>query len=60
MTDTRDSTAISPREPAYEAVRTYIRFLGEDMPTSTVVRNAFIWHAVNAALDAMEPAEGTA
>ncbi|WP_075737501.1 hypothetical protein [Streptomyces acidiscabies] len=44
------------RQPAYDAVFAYIRSFGEDLPTDLVGRNAMIWRAVNAALDAMAAA----
>jgi hypothetical protein len=40
------------RQPAYDAVLTLIRDMGDLMPSSRVRRNAMIWRAVNAALDA--------
>lgn len=44
-----------PRQPAYDAVFAYIRSQPRDFLPSTVVdRNAMIWRAVHAALDAME------
>lgn len=43
-----------PRQPAYDAVFTFIRRQPRDfMPLTVVDRNAMIWHAVHAALDAM-------
>lgn len=43
-----------PRQPAYDAVFAYIRQQPRDfLPTTVVDRNAMIWHAVHAALDAM-------
>lgn len=41
-----------PRQPAYDAVYEYIRALGGYLPPDPVHRNAVIWRAVNAALDA--------
>ncbi|WP_145503123.1 hypothetical protein [Streptomyces sp. CFMR 7] len=41
-----------PRQPAYDAVYENIRSLGEYLPPDTVHRNAIIWRAVQAALDA--------
>lgn len=42
------------RQPAYDAVFAYIRQQPRDfLPTTVVDRNAMIWHAVHAALDAM-------
>lgn len=42
------------RQPAYDAVFAYIRQQPRDfLPTTVVERNAMIWHAVHAALDAM-------
>ncbi|MET8765500.1 hypothetical protein [Streptomyces sp. NPDC004658] len=40
------------REPAYAAVRAHIGGLGEYLPPDLVHRNAIIWRAVQAALDA--------
>ena len=43
-----------PRQPAYDAVFAYIRQQPRDfLPTTVVGRNAMIWRAVHAALDAM-------
>lgn len=41
-----------PRQPAYDAVYENIRSLGEYLPPDTAHRNAVIWRAVQAALDA--------
>lgn len=41
-----------PRQPAYDAVYEYIRNLGAYLPPDPVHRNAIIWRAVSAALDA--------
>ncbi|MFE2563053.1 hypothetical protein [Streptomyces mirabilis] len=41
-----------PRQPAYDAVYEYIRALGDYLPTDRLHRNAVIWRAVHAALDA--------
>lgn len=41
-----------PRQPAYDAVYEYIRALGGYLPPDPVHRNAVIWRAVHAALDA--------
>jgi hypothetical protein len=41
-----------PRQPAYDAVYEYLRRLGPYLPRDTVHRNAIIWRAVHAALDA--------
>ncbi|MFD4210563.1 hypothetical protein ACFWRG_31810, partial [Micromonospora tulbaghiae] len=41
-----------PRQPAYDAVYENIRSLGEYLPPDTAHRNAIIWRAVQAALDA--------
>lgn len=42
------------RQPAYDAVFAYIRQQPLDfLPTTVVDRNAMIWHAVHAALDAV-------
>lgn len=41
-----------PRQPAYDAVYENIRNLGEYLPPDTAHRNAIIWRAVRAALDA--------
>jgi hypothetical protein len=43
-----------PRRPAYDAVFAYIRQQPRDfLPTTVVGRNAMIWDAVHAALDAV-------
>ncbi len=43
-----------PRQPAYDAVFEFIRSQPRDfMPLTVVDRNAMIWRAVHAALDAM-------
>jgi hypothetical protein len=43
-----------PRQPAYDAVFAYIRQQPRDfLPTTVVERNAVIWSAVHAALDAI-------
>lgn len=43
-----------PRQPAYDAVFAYIRQQPRDfLPVTVVGRNAMIWRAVHAALDAM-------
>jgi hypothetical protein len=43
-----------PRQPAYDAVFAYIRRQPVDfLPTTVVGRNAMIWDAVHAALDAV-------
>lgn len=41
-----------PRQPAYDAVYEYIRGLGGYLPPDPVHRNAIIWRAVQAALEA--------
>ncbi|MFJ6487128.1 hypothetical protein [Streptomyces californicus] len=41
-----------PRQPAYDAVFENIRNLGEYLPPDIAHRNAIIWRAVQAALDA--------
>ncbi|MFJ3278489.1 hypothetical protein [Streptomyces halstedii] len=41
-----------PRQPAYDAVYENIRRLGEYLPPDIAHRNAIIWRAVRAALDA--------
>ncbi|MET9073903.1 hypothetical protein ABZX95_17385 [Streptomyces sp. NPDC004232] len=41
-----------PRQAAYDAVYAYIRELGNYLPADPVLRNAIIWRAVHAALDA--------
>ncbi|MBZ6290437.1 hypothetical protein KVH30_02465 [Streptomyces olivaceus] len=41
-----------PRQPAHDAVYAYIRHLGQYLPPDPVHRNAVIWRAVQAALDA--------
>ncbi|WP_162602947.1 hypothetical protein [Streptomyces sp. CS090A] len=45
-----------PRQPAYDAVFAYIRSQPDVLPATVVERNAIIWRAVNAALDAVLPA----
>ncbi|MEV5957261.1 hypothetical protein AB0M11_26430 [Streptomyces sp. NPDC051987] len=46
--------ATNPRQPAYDAVFAYIRQQPVDfLPATVVDRNAMIWRAVNAALDAV-------
>ncbi|MGW4825448.1 hypothetical protein ACWEP4_42895 [Streptomyces sp. NPDC004227] len=44
-----------PRQPAYDAVYAYLRRLEDRMPADPVHRNAIIWRAANAALDASRP-----
>ncbi|MET9704880.1 hypothetical protein, partial [Streptomyces griseus] len=45
-----------PKQPAHDAVFAYIRSQPRDfLPTTVVERNAIIWRAVNAALDAAPP-----
>jgi hypothetical protein len=57
---TDDDPATAPeRQPAYDAVYAYIRQLGDEMPGSKIQRNAIIWHAVAAALDAMDASPAT-
>lgn len=47
----------NPKQPAFDAVFAYIRQQPRDfLPTRIVDRNAMIWHAVHAALDAVLPA----
>jgi hypothetical protein len=54
MTDTTNPQAADPRQPAYDAVFAYIREQPRDfVPTTVVDRNAMIWRAVHAALDAV-------
>ncbi|QQM45141.1 hypothetical protein [Streptomyces liliifuscus] len=48
----RDAQRPDPRQPAYDAVYDYIRGLGLYLPPSAARRNAIIWRAVHAALDA--------
>ena len=43
---------VHAQKPAYDAVYAYIRALGDHMPPDPVHRNAMIWRAVHAALDA--------
>ena len=54
--DEDDNSALpvrpDPRQPAYDAVFAYIRDLGQYLPPDPVHRNAIIWRAVHAALDA--------
>lgn len=42
------------RQPAYDAVYAYIRELRDTPPLDATHRNAMIWRAVNAALDAQD------
>lgn len=53
--DARQTTGDdAPRQPAYDSVLAYIRSQPNDfLPTTVGERNAMIWHAVHAALDAM-------
>jgi hypothetical protein len=52
-----DRAASDLRQPAYDAVFAYIRQQPRDsLPTTIVGRNAMIWRAVHAALDAVLPA----
>ncbi|ARX81568.1 hypothetical protein SMD44_00966 [Streptomyces alboflavus] len=51
----RGSRGADPRQPAYDAVYAHLSALGDHMPADRVHRNAMIWRAVHAALDAMEP-----
>ncbi|MFJ2717443.1 hypothetical protein [Streptomyces sp. NPDC087437] len=50
--DAPPTSVTEDRQPAYAAVYAYIHRLDDVMPTSRIDRNAIIWHAVNAALDA--------
>ena len=43
-----------PRQAAYDAVYAEISRLGDYMPPDRVHRNAIIWRAVNAAIDAAD------
>lgn len=45
-----------PKQPAYDAVFAYIRSQPDVVPATVVERNAMIWRAVHAALDAAPPA----
>jgi hypothetical protein len=50
-----EQTATDPRQPAYDAVYAYIRDLpGDPHSYESVCRNAAIWKAVHAVLDAVE------
>jgi hypothetical protein len=50
----RESGGGDPRQAAYDAVFAYIRQQPRDfLPATVVDRNAMIWHAVHAALDAV-------
>ncbi|MFI9598888.1 hypothetical protein ACIHCX_03235 [Streptomyces sp. NPDC052043] len=53
--DEPTAPGLDPRMPAYDAVYAYVRRLGDRMPADPVHRNAIIWRAVSAALDAMPP-----
>jgi hypothetical protein len=48
----QQQAAADPRQDAYDAVYARIRELGDYMPPDRVHRNAIIWRAVQAALDA--------
>lgn len=48
---TTDQPAVTGN-PAYDAVYAYLRNLGDYLPPDPVHRNAMIWRAVQAALDA--------
>lgn len=50
--DTPTETTARTGVPAYDAVYAYIRRLGDYLPPDPVHRNAMIWRAVQAALDA--------
>jgi hypothetical protein len=45
---------LNTRQPAYDAVYAYIRELRNTLPPDAAHRNATIWRAVNAALDAQD------
>lgn len=52
-TGEQQPAAAGPANPAYEAVFAYVRSEPHDfLPRTIVDRNAMIWHAVHAALDA--------
>lgn len=51
MTEPMQSKS-DPAEVAFNAVYAYIQELGDHLPTDTAHRNATIWRAVHAALDA--------
>lgn len=52
--EANDSATPDPQQAAYDAVFAYIRQQPVDfLPTTVVDRNAMIWHAVHAALDAI-------
>ncbi|MGW7398072.1 hypothetical protein ACWGH7_16425 [Streptomyces cyaneofuscatus] len=51
-----DIAPADPKQPAYEAVFAYIRSQPDALPATTVERNAMIWRAVHAALNAAPPA----
>ncbi|MFE6931781.1 hypothetical protein ACFVDT_07090 [Streptomyces sp. NPDC057699] len=52
-TEEQPDTATDSKQPAYDAVFAYLRSQPVDfMPLTVVDRNAMIWHAVHAALDA--------
>ncbi|ONI48650.1 MULTISPECIES: hypothetical protein [unclassified Streptomyces] len=50
--DGAQTTSDDTERPAFEAVRAYIRSGAEYLPSTTVERNAMIWRAVHAALNA--------
>jgi hypothetical protein len=54
--ETRDHP--SRREYAYNAAYRVIAMLGDQLPPDPVHRNAMIWRAVNAALDAYDAMGG--
>lgn len=53
MTGPEDVPSVLTRQPAYDAVYAYIRELDSYMPADVVHRNALMWRAVTAALDAL-------
>jgi len=55
----RKPAGSNPKQPAYDAVYAYIRQLGDSMPPDPVHRNAMIWRAVSAALDAVDRLDET-
>ncbi|WP_399553874.1 hypothetical protein OG473_39430 (plasmid) [Streptomyces anulatus] len=55
-----DITPADPKQPAYDAVFAYIRSQPDVLPATVVERNAMIWRAVHAALDAAPAAPAVA
>ncbi|NUS76752.1 MAG: hypothetical protein HOV70_11205 [Streptomyces sp.] len=56
--DGAQTAGVDTERPAFEAVRAYIRSGAEYLPSTTVERNAMIWRAVHAALNAEDREAG--